>query len=89
MRYVLRDPTAWAFDLSLHDVRHAVHDGGRLYPLARRPRTRADVIYRLWRLAKIQAAIELTLYILFFFPGILALVIAGWELRRKARCVLQ
>jgi TRAP-type mannitol/chloroaromatic compound transport system permease small subunit len=36
------------------------------------------MFYRLWR-PRTQAAIELSLYILFFFPGILALVISGWS----------
>ena len=35
------------------------------------------MFYRLWQ-PRTQARIELVLYILFFFPGILALVISGW-----------
>jgi TRAP-type mannitol/chloroaromatic compound transport system permease small subunit len=38
---------------------------------------RGDFIYRMWP-PRVQAIIELTLYALFFFPGVLALVYAGW-----------
>jgi TRAP-type mannitol/chloroaromatic compound transport system permease small subunit len=34
------------------------------------------MFYRLWS-DRVQAAVELVLYVVFFFPGILALVIAG------------
>jgi TRAP-type mannitol/chloroaromatic compound transport system permease small subunit len=37
---------------------------------------RADMFYRKWR-PRTQAVVELVLYILFFFPGILALIVAG------------
>ena len=37
---------------------------------------RGDFVYRLWP-PRVQAAIELVLYIVFFFPGMLALVYAG------------
>src|SRR3546814_3694893 len=35
-------------------------------------------ISRLWR-PRTQATVELVLYFLFFFPGILALIFAGWR----------
>jgi TRAP-type mannitol/chloroaromatic compound transport system permease small subunit len=35
------------------------------------------MLYRLWP-ARTQAATELALYLAFFFPGVAALVIAGW-----------
>lgn len=37
---------------------------------------RGDVIFRLWP-PRVQAGIEFTLYFLFFFPGVLALIYAG------------
>ncbi len=40
------------------------------YTLSRNAHVRGDVIYRLWP-ARAQAAIDLVLYILFFFPGVL------------------
>jgi TRAP-type mannitol/chloroaromatic compound transport system permease small subunit len=48
------------------------------YTLSRGGHVRGDVFYRMWR-PRTQAAVELVLYVLFFFPGVLALVIAGWD----------
>jgi TRAP-type mannitol/chloroaromatic compound transport system permease small subunit len=39
---------------------------------------RGDVIYRLWP-PRVQAAVEFVLYFLFFFPGVLALMYAGYD----------
>ncbi len=75
MRYVLNDPTSWAFDLS-YLMYGAVFYMAGAYTLSRAGHVRADMFYRLWS-ERTQAAVELVLYILFFFPGILALVIAG------------
>jgi TRAP-type mannitol/chloroaromatic compound transport system permease small subunit len=47
------------------------------YTLSRGGHVRADMFYRLWR-PRTQAAVELVLYIVFFFPGVLALVVSGW-----------
>jgi len=47
------------------------------YTLSRAGHVRADMFYRNWR-PRTQACVELTLYVMFFFPGLLALVIAGW-----------
>ena len=77
MRYVLNDPTSWAFDLS-YLMYGAVFYMAGAYTLSRGGHVRADMFYRLWR-PRTQAIVELMLYVLFFFPGILALVIAGWE----------
>ena len=77
VRYVLRDPTAWAFDLS-YMMYGALFMMAGAYTLSRDGHVRADVFYRLWR-PRTQATVELILYFLFFFPGILALIFAGWN----------
>jgi TRAP-type C4-dicarboxylate transport system permease small subunit len=51
---------------------------GLAYTLSRNGHVRGDVLFRLWR-PKVQATIELTLYFLFFFPGVLAMIIAGTD----------
>jgi TRAP-type mannitol/chloroaromatic compound transport system permease small subunit len=76
MRYVLNNPTSWAFDMS-YTLYGAMFFMAGAYTLSRGGHVRADMFYRLWR-PRTQATIELVLYILFFFPGILALVISGW-----------
>ncbi len=77
VRYALRDPTSWAFDISYMMYGTLFMMGGA-YTLARDGHVRGDVLFRLWK-PKIQATIELTLYFLFFFPGILAFIIAGTD----------
>ncbi|MEK9776810.1 MAG: TRAP transporter small permease subunit, partial [Quisquiliibacterium sp.] len=47
------------------------------YALSRNAHVRGDVFFRLWP-ARVQAGIELVLYFIFFFPGVTALVIAGY-----------
>lgn len=76
VRYVLNNPTSWAFDMS-----YIVYGGLFLmagaYTLSRNGHVRGDVLYRLWP-PRVQASVELTLYVLFFFPGVISLMIAGW-----------
>ena len=77
VRYALGDPTSWAFDMS-YLMYGAVFYMAGAYTLSRGGHVRADMFYRLWQ-PRTQATVELVLYILFFFPGILALVYAGWD----------
>lgn len=76
VRYVLNDPTSWAFDLS-YIMYGALFIMAGAYTLSRNGHVRGDVIYRLWP-ERVQAGLDLVLYFLFFFPGVVALVIAGW-----------
>jgi len=75
VRYALNDPTSWAFDLS-YLMYGAVFYMAGAYTLSRGGHVRADMFYRKWP-ERTQAVVELVLYVLFFFPGILALVVAG------------
>lgn len=77
VRYVLRAPTSWAFDISyiMYGTLFMMAGG---YCLSRNGHVRGDFVYRLWP-PRMQAAIELTLYFLFFFPGIAALIYGGWS----------
>ena len=77
VRYALRDPTAWAFDVS-YIMYGALFMMAGAYTLSRDGHVRGDVIYRLWP-PRVQAAVELVLYLVFFFPGILALIYAGYD----------
>ena len=75
VRYVLRAPTSWAFDISyiMYGTLFMMAGG---YALSRNAHVRGDFVYRLWP-PRIQAGIEFVLYFLFFFPGVLALIYAG------------
>jgi TRAP-type mannitol/chloroaromatic compound transport system permease small subunit len=76
VRYVLNAPTSWAFDMS-YLMYGALFFMAGAYTLSRGGHVRADMFYRLWP-ARVQAGVELVLYLLFFFPGVTALVISGW-----------
>ncbi|MDX1527374.1 MAG: TRAP transporter small permease subunit [Gammaproteobacteria bacterium] len=77
VRYVLNDPTAWAFDIS-YTMYGALFMMAGAYTLSRDAHVRGDVIFRLWR-PRVQAWIELILIFLFLFPGMAALVYAGYD----------
>ena len=77
VRYILRSPTSWAFDLS-YMMYGALFMMAGAYTLSRDGHVRGDFVYRLWK-PKTQARIEFVLYFIFFFPGILALIFAGWK----------
>ena len=76
VRYVLNDPTSWAFDMS-YILYGALFIMSGAYALSRNAHVRGDVFYRLWP-ARWQAGVELVLYFIFFFPGVTALIIAGY-----------
>jgi TRAP-type mannitol/chloroaromatic compound transport system permease small subunit len=77
VRYAFSAPTPWAFDLS-YMLYGAMFMMAGAYALSRDGHVRGDFIYRLWQ-PRTQAGVELVLYFLFFFPGVLALVFAGWK----------
>jgi TRAP-type mannitol/chloroaromatic compound transport system permease small subunit len=76
VRYVLNEPTSWAFDFSYLMYGAMFYMAGA-YTLSRGGHVRADMFFRLWR-PRTQAMVELVLYVIFFFPGVLALVLSGW-----------
>jgi TRAP-type mannitol/chloroaromatic compound transport system permease small subunit len=87
VRYVLRDPTRWAFDLS-YMMYGALFMMGGAYALSRESHVRCDMLFR--RLSpKVQAGIELVLFFVFFFPGALALVYAGTRYAYDAVRILE
>ncbi|PKP85318.1 MAG: TRAP transporter permease DctQ [Alphaproteobacteria bacterium HGW-Alphaproteobacteria-2] len=77
VRYLLNKPTPWSLDVSFIMYGTLFMMGGA-YTLSRGGHVRGDFVYRLWP-ARVQAGVDLVLYVLFFFPGILALVFSGWK----------
>jgi TRAP-type mannitol/chloroaromatic compound transport system permease small subunit len=77
MRYMLGRPTTWAFDVT-YIMYGTLFMMGGAYTLSRGGHVRGDFIYRLWQ-PRTQAKVELVLYFLFFFPGVLALIFSGWR----------
>jgi TRAP-type mannitol/chloroaromatic compound transport system permease small subunit len=76
VRYALNAPTDWAFDFSYIMYGGLFFMAGA-YTLSRGGHVRADMFSRLWP-QRVQATVELVLYILFFFPGVTALILSGW-----------
>jgi TRAP-type mannitol/chloroaromatic compound transport system permease small subunit len=76
-RYILNAPTAWIFDLNnmLYGTLFMMTGA---YTLAQGGHVRADFVYGRLR-PRTQAALDLALYFLFFVPGILALIYAGYD----------
>jgi TRAP-type mannitol/chloroaromatic compound transport system permease small subunit len=75
-RYVLAAPRAWAFDFMIMMYGTLFMMAGA-YTLSRNGHVRGDVLYGFFR-PRTQATIDLTLYIVFFIPGVIALVWAGY-----------
>jgi TRAP-type mannitol/chloroaromatic compound transport system permease small subunit len=76
MRYVMKQPTGWGFDAS-YMLYGLLFMMAGAYTLARNGHVRGDFLYRTWK-PTTQARLDLVLYFLFYFPGIIALIYAGW-----------
>ncbi len=78
VRYVLNAPTVWAFDMMVQ-MYGALFLMAGPYALAQDAHVRGDVLYRLFSV-RWQARVDFVLYLLFFFPGMMALFWYGWEI---------
>jgi len=76
MRYVLRQPTTWAYDAG-YMLYGALFIMAGAYALATGGHVRGDVLYRLFP-PRWQAGVDLVLYLIFFFPAIIALIYSGF-----------
>ena len=78
VRYVINAPTVWAFDMMVQ-MYGALFLVAGPYALAQDSHVRADVVYRVLQ-PRWQALVDIILYILFFFPGMMALFWFGYEI---------
>ena len=78
-RHFFASPTVWAYDISRMGA-GAMFMLGAAYALSKGVHIRADFMYRNWSV-KTQATIDLTLYLLFYFPGIAG---ASWACYKYA-----
>jgi TRAP-type mannitol/chloroaromatic compound transport system permease small subunit len=74
-RYIMNMPTAWIFDADNMLYGTAFMLCGA-YTLAQNAHVRGDFLYSSMR-PRTQAALDIVLYVVFFFPGIAALIYAG------------
>src|SRR5262245_23749011 len=75
-RYVLSNPHAYAFDTMIMMYGTLFMMAGA-YTLAKNGHVRGDVLYGFFP-DRVQAALDLALYVAFFVPGVIALVWAGY-----------
>jgi TRAP-type mannitol/chloroaromatic compound transport system permease small subunit len=76
-RYIMNAPTAWIFDLDnmLYGTLFMLCGA---YTLAQNAHVRGDFLYSSMR-PRMQATLDLALYVVFFIPGIAALIFAGYN----------
>ncbi len=75
-RYVLDNPHAWAFDV-MSMMYGSLFMMAGAYTLSKNGHVRGDVLYGFFP-PRLQAWLDLILYILFFIPGVVALAYAGY-----------
>lgn len=87
MRYVLNNPTAWAFDIS-YMMYGALFMMSGAYAVSRNSHVRGDFLYRKWS-NRTQAKVDLALYVLFYFPAIFAMVFTGGQYAYESARILE
>jgi TRAP-type mannitol/chloroaromatic compound transport system permease small subunit len=75
-RYILNAPTSWIFDLNSM-LYGTIFMMCGAYALAQNAHVRGDFLYGSMR-PRMQAGLDLALYFLFFLPGVIALLYAGY-----------
>jgi TRAP-type mannitol/chloroaromatic compound transport system permease small subunit len=76
-RYLLNAPTAWIFDAE-NMLYGTLFMLAGAYTLAQNAHVRGDFLYSSMR-PRMQAWLDLVLYVVFFIPGIAALIYAGYH----------
>lgn len=84
-RYVLDHPHPWAFDVMIMMYGTVFMMAGA-YTLSKNGHVRGDVLYGFFP-PRLQASIDLTLYILFFVPGVFALAWAGYNFAAESLAI--
>ena len=75
-RYILEHPHAWAFDVMIMMYGTLFMMAGA-YTLSKNGHVRGDVLYGFFP-PRLQAGLDLALYLLFFIPGVVAFCWAGY-----------
>jgi TRAP-type mannitol/chloroaromatic compound transport system permease small subunit len=75
-RYVLDNPHAWAFDV-MSMMYGSLFMMAGAYTLSKNGHVRGDVLYGFFP-PRLQAWLDLILYLVFFIPGVVALAYAGY-----------
>ncbi|WVN40932.1 TRAP transporter small permease subunit [beta proteobacterium MWH-UniP1] len=75
-RYVMNNPHPWVFDAQMMLYGSLFMMAGA-YTLAKSGHVRGDILYGFLK-PRTQATLDLILYVVFFIPGIIALIYAGY-----------
>jgi TRAP-type mannitol/chloroaromatic compound transport system permease small subunit len=86
-RYALDAPHAYAFDMMLQMYGTLFMMSGA-YTLSKNGHVRGDVLYGFFP-PRLQAGLDLTLYIVFFLPGVVALCWAGYDYAADSWAILE
>ena len=84
-RYVLNHPHGWVLDAQIMMYGTLFMMAGA-YTLSKNGHVRGDVLYGFFR-PRTQASIDLTLYIVFFLPGVFAMTWAGWTFAQESLAI--
>ncbi|KQP20345.1 TRAP transporter small permease subunit [Pseudorhodoferax sp. Leaf265] len=84
-RYALNNPHAWVLDAQIMLYGTLFMLAGA-YTLAKGGHVRGDVLYGFFS-PRAQAGVDLTLYIVFFLPGVLAMTWAGWTYAQESLAI--
>ena len=86
-RYLFNAPTQWGFDV-VYILYAVLFMMAGAYTLSRNGHVRGDVLYRFLS-PRVQAGLDLALYLLFFVPGILALAWFGIGFAQDSWAILE
>lgn len=86
-RYVLSNPHAWAFDM-MNMLYGGLFMMAGAYTLSKNGHVRGDVLYGFFP-PRLQAGLDLILYILFFIPGVVAMFWAGYHFAAESWAITE
>lgn len=76
-RYLFHAPTEWAYDVT-YILYGTIFMLAAAFTLLKKGHIRTDLFYNNWPPKK-QGAIDAVMYVLFYFPGIIFFLVAGWD----------
>ncbi|MBW1766185.1 MAG: TRAP transporter small permease subunit [Deltaproteobacteria bacterium] len=76
-RYFFHAPTVWAYDVT-YMIYGSMYMLGAAYTLLKGGHIRTDILYRMFS-PRWQGIVDASLYILFFFPGLILFSLAAWD----------
>lgn len=86
-RYAFANPHAWAFD-AMNMMYGTLFMMAGAYTLSKNGHVRGDVLYGFFP-PRLQAGLDLALYFLFYFPGVIALCWAGYYYAAESFAILE